>query len=165
VVGDSCVGKTAIVKRLTLNEFFASIEPTVGVEFGRYRSGNVRLKIWDTAGQERFRPISKAYFRNSVAALLVFSIDNRASFEAIDRWLDDVKALASQNVVLFLVGNRSDAETVRTVTEDEAREYARRHDMEYVETSAKTGSGIQEVFEQLARRVGEIATTGVRQAQ
>jgi small GTP-binding protein len=165
VVGASGVGKTAIVERLTSNEFSLQDGPTVGSQLFSHTIGNIELSIWDTAGQERFRGLSQLFFRCSAAALLVFSVDNRASFEAIDSWRNDVKEVSGPNVVLFLVGNRSDLETGRTVTEVEARAYARRHGMEYVETSAMTGSGIQEAFEQLAQQLGGQLAADMTQPQ
>jgi small GTP-binding protein len=164
LVGSSGVGKTSLVQRLTDRTFSEQLQSTVGVEFkswfARKASGtDVRLNIWDTAGQERFRSVSKAYFRNAVGAILVFALDSEASFTDLDAWLADLHQAANPNAVILLVGNKSDLPD-RQISETQAREYCLRHEMEYLEASAKVGTGVEDAFVRLAGRIADKAARG-----
>ena len=164
VLGSSGVGKTALVQRLVDNTFSEEGQSTVGVEFKSHvittDIERAKLNIWDTAGQERFRSVSKAYFRNAVGAILVFSIDDIASFNAVDEWLDDLHKLALPNAVILLVGNKVDLKDKRVVTEDQAIEFAKRHGLEYLETSAKDATNVQEAFVRLTKSITEKVKSG-----
>jgi small GTP-binding protein len=164
LVGSSGVGKTAILSRLVDNDFSENAQSTVGVEFKAYQlttdKEEIRLQIWDTAGQERFRSVSRAYFRNSVGAALVFALDDLASFNSLDQWLQDLQQLAKPNAAIILVGNKADLDSERQVTSSQANEYATRHKLDYIETSAKEDTGIQEAFVRLARRIAEKRANG-----
>jgi small GTP-binding protein len=164
VLGSSGVGKTSLVQRVTEKSFSAQIQSTVGVEFKTWlyplgTGGEIKLNIWDTAGQERFRSVSKAYFRNAMGAILVFAIDSEASYTDLDSWLADLHQGATPNAAVLLVGNKADAAT-REITEEQAKEYCKRHELEYLETSAKEGTGVQEAFVRLAMKIQEKAERG-----
>ena len=153
VVGASGVGKTAIVNQLVNGQFREEGQPTIGVEFKSYSvladDKNVKLQIWDTAGQERFRSVSKAYFRNAVGAILVFDLTQRSSFEDLNNWLNDLRALSSPNAYIILIGNKLDLTDERQITDSEAQEFATRYDLVYLETSAKSGDGVKDAFVRL----------------
>jgi small GTP-binding protein len=168
VLGSSGVGKTAIVQRLIEGTFASSLQSTVGVEFKSwpYRTPageDVKLNIWDTAGQERFRSVSKAYFRNAVGALLVFAVDSEESFTDLDAWLSDLRQFANPSAVILLVGNKLDLD--RQISEDQARDFAGRHAIDYLETSALDGTGIEDAFVRLAMRITEKVKRGEISAQ
>jgi small GTP-binding protein len=154
VVGSSGVGKTAIVNQLVNKTFKEEGQPTIGVEFKsvaiQAEGENLKLQIWDTAGQERFRSVSKAYFRNAIGAVLVFDLTQKSTFDDVNSWLNDLNSLCAPNAYIVLVGNKSDLKEDRAVSEAEANEASRRYNLEYVETSAKDGSGIGETFARLA---------------
>jgi small GTP-binding protein len=165
LVGSSGVGKTCILQRLIDNTFQADAPTTVGVEFKPYHiqvenEQPVRLNIWDTAGQERFRSVSKAYFRHAVGALLVFALSDRDSFNELDQWLADLHHLASPKAAIVLVGNKADEEEDRQVSEQQALQFAQRHNLEYVETSAKLGDGVNDVFVRLTKKILDKVRTG-----
>jgi small GTP-binding protein len=164
VLGSSGVGKTSLVQRLTEQSFSSQIQSTVGVEFKTWlyqlpTGGEIKLNIWDTAGQERFRSVSKAYFRNAMGAILVFAIDSESSYAELDSWLADLHQAAMPNAAVLLVGNKTDAAN-REITEEQAAEYCKRHELEYLETSAKEGTGVQEAFARLALKIQEKAEKG-----
>jgi len=163
VVGSSGVGKTAIVQRLVDGTFNEESQSTVGVEFKSHSISfdkeTMKLSIWDTAGQERFRSVSKAYFRNAVGAILVFGLNDSQSFQDLDSWLNDLHALSTPNAVILLVGNKSDI-TDRVVTTAEAEAFAKRHNLEYLETSAKGNVNINDSFIRLARDINEKVKKG-----
>jgi small GTP-binding protein len=157
LVGASGVGKTAIVQQLVEGTFEADGQPTIGVEFKSYecQSGSDRLtlNIWDTAGQEKFRAVSKIYFRSAVGAILVFSLTDRTSFDALDDWLNDIHSLCAPNVDILLVGNKLDLREERVISQNEALSFSERHGIEFIETSAVQAVNISETFLRLARAI------------
>jgi small GTP-binding protein len=164
VVGASAVGKTAVVQRLVEDTFSPDIQSTVGVEFKCYNcrcgTDSVKLNIWDTAGQERFRSVSKSYFRNAVGAILVYSVIDRASFDDMEEWMNDIHSLCALNAAILIVGNKSDLAHERVIPESEAQTYAQRHGVEYLETSAMAATNITETFVRLASSIHEKVKRG-----
>jgi small GTP-binding protein len=164
VVGASTVGKSSIVQRLVQGTFTEDGTTTCGAEFYTYtcpvNSENVKLQIWDTAGQERFRSISKSYFRNAVGAVLVYDIANLESFDQLGDWLNDLQTLAAPNAYIMLVGNKSDLEKSRQVGADLVQQFAERHHLEVVETSALSGKNVKEAFARMALEVSTRVSTG-----
>jgi len=150
VIGCSGVGKTSIVRRLVDGKFMKGTQSTVGIEYFTHITAiegrTVKMMIWDTAGQERFYTIARAYFRAAVGVVLVFDITDRKSFDQLPRWLRDARAEADPHCSVVLVGNKADQSGSRTVSREEGEEFARTHEMAYVETSAADGTGIQDVF-------------------
>ena len=153
VVGDSGVGKTCLLIRFIRDLWDEDSQPTLGVEFMtkivQTEKHRIQLQLWDTAGQELFRSVTRGYYRGSAGALLVFDLTNRDSFENINRWLQDVKDVARSDVVTLLIGNKSDlcdSPEKRQVTKEEAEEFAKQHNMQYFETSAKTGNQIADAI-------------------
>jgi small GTP-binding protein len=141
-------------------KFNADQPVTVGVDFNRktiqVEGKTIKIKLWDTAGQERFRTIIKAYYRNVVGCFLVFDVKNRKSFDELSRCMDDAKEGAYPHELTFvLVGNKIDKDVThpRVVSQQEAKEFAQRFGMDYIETSAKTGQNIDELLPFLASRV------------
>jgi small GTP-binding protein len=164
VVGSSGVGKSAIVQRLVDNTFREETQSTVGVEFKpfiiRVDEQTVKLQIWDTAGQERFKSVSKAYFRNAVGAVLVNDITSDASFDDLSNWLHDLQQLCHPSAYILLVGNKADLESDRKVGVQQAKDFAESHQLEYLETSALTGSNVTETFTRLAFGVAKRVISG-----
>ena len=131
IVGDSAVGKSCLMQRVTTNEFLEDHEVTVGVEFGtlivKLESQVFKLQIWDTAGQERYRAITNAYYRGAVGALLVYDVTSAASFKHVVDWLRELKQYADSNIVILLVGNKTDLKDRREVRKEDAAAYADQH--------------------------------------
>jgi small GTP-binding protein len=157
IIGSSGVGKTCLLKRLIDGTFTDDSASTIVVEFDSLilpiENRKVKLQIWDTAGQERFRSISKTYYRNAVGVILVFDLTDRKSFDALTSWLNDIHALCDSNAVTQLIGNKSDLGARRVVTMVEAEAFARQHQMEYLEASAKVGENVRDAFVQVAARI------------
>ena len=164
IVGSSTVGKSSIVQRLVQGTFTEDGAATCGADFYTYtcpvNSNNVKLQIWDTAGQERFRSISKSYLRNAVGAILVYDITNMQSFDQLTDWLNDLQTLCSPNAYIILVGNKIDLESQRQVGAQQVKEFADRHHLESIETSAFNGKNIKEAFTRLAFEVSTRVTNG-----
>merc|ERR1712130_254203 len=111
LIGDSGVGKSNLLSRFTRNEFNLDSKSTIGVEFAtrsiQVDNKTIKAQIWDTAGQERYRAITSAYYRGAVGALLVYDISKQVTFENVERWLNELRDHADNNIVIMLVGNKS----------------------------------------------------------
>eukprot|EP00727_Mastigamoeba_balamuthi_P007072 m51a1_g2986 putative rab2 -family small gtpase (265) ;mRNA; f:734941-736321 len=159
LVGDSGVGKTCVLMQFTDETFSPVHSPTVGVEFGSkvvtVQEQKVKLQIWDTvsrAGQENFRNITRSYYRSSVAALLVYDISRRSSFDNLSGWLGELRSNCQPGTILVLVGNKCDLEETRTVTKDEGSRFAADNGLMFFESSAKTAHNVPEMFMQVVDR-------------
>eukprot|EP01061_Rhynchopus_euleeides_P036298 TRINITY_DN611_c0_g3_i1.p2 TRINITY_DN611_c0_g3~~TRINITY_DN611_c0_g3_i1.p2 ORF type:complete len:214 (+),score=110.79 TRINITY_DN611_c0_g3_i1:355-996(+) len=159
IIGDSGVGKSNLMTRYTADEFSMESQSTIGVEFMNksleIEGRDVKVQIWDTAGQERYRSVTRSYYKGAAGCLLVYDITNRDSYDAVEQWLQDAKNLAGQDVVVLLVGNKSDlgGSERRQVTHVEASTYAQQQGLMHFETSAATGDFIEEAFLKVARTV------------
>jgi len=106
----------------------------------------VKAQIWDTAGQERYRAITAAYYRGAVGSLVVYDISKRDTFESAGRWLKELRDHADSNIVIMLVGNKSDLKHLRAVPTDEAAAFASQNGLLFMETSALESSNVSEAF-------------------
>lgn len=166
LIGDSTVGKTCILTRFVDGWFKAESDPTIGVEFGskvlKCKSGlTVRLQVWDTAGQESFRSITRSYYRGAIGALLVYDITNSSSFENLPTWLKDSLDATNQNIGLVLVGNKCDLESERQVNKEVAKNFAKENNLLFLETSAKSGTNIEKIFQILSEKILTKIETGL----
>ncbi|KAK6532944.1 Ras- protein Rab-11A [Arthrobotrys megalospora] len=136
---------------------------TIGVEFAtrtiEVDSKIIKAQVWDTAGQERYRAITKAYYRGAVGALLVYDMSKRGSYEGIPRWLKEVRDLADSNIVIMLVGNKSDLSHLRAVSTDEAKAFAATNKLSFFETSALDSSNVEAAFQNLLTETYEIISS------
>jgi small GTP-binding protein len=150
LIGDSGVGKSNILSRYLKDEFSIETKATVGVEFGSKRVDlngvKVKIQIWDTAGQERYRSITNAYYKGSKGALLVYDISRKASFENVDKWMEELKMNSDGEVSVILIGNKSDMENEREVTREEGQAKATHYDIAFLETSAYQTLNIDKAF-------------------
>ena len=157
VVGSSGVGKTAILDRLVCKEFREVIPLTIGIDIQTYNlqtdKENIKLQMLDTAGRKVFRPIYKEYFRDALGAVLVFDLSQRQSFDELNMWINDLNSLCSPNAYIVLVGNKNDLADDRQISETEAQEFAKRYNIIYLETSAKTGENVEETFSRLGQGI------------
>jgi Ras-related protein Rab-1A len=155
IIGDSGIGKSCLLNRFSDDVYTDSYISTIGVDF-KIRTIEVdgrvcKLQIWDTAGQERFRTITSSYYRGAHGIVLVFDITNPESFTNCEMWLTEVQRYATDQVKIILVGTKSDLSDKRKVAFADAQEFAAKHRMEYVETSAKTAINVETAFLNLAK--------------
>merc|ERR1719270_304071 len=106
----------------------------------------IKLQIWDTAGRESFRSITRSYYRGAAGALLVYDITRRETFNHLTRWLEEARQNSHQNMVIMLIGNKSDLENRRQVSTEEGEAFAQKHGLMFLETSAKTAENVEEAF-------------------
>ncbi|KHN78062.1 Ras-related protein Rab-11A [Toxocara canis] len=150
LIGDSGVGKSNLLSRFTRNEFSLESKSTIGVEFAtrtiQVDGKKVKAQIWDTAGQERYRAVTSAYYRGAVGALLVYDIAKHITYENIEKWLKELRDHAEQNIVVMLVGNKTDLRHLRAVPTEEARAYAESNHLSFIETSALECTNVDAAF-------------------
>lgn len=111
LIGESGVGKTGLFNRFTTNHFSPGTKATIGSEITcksfRAEKKIIKVQLWDTAGQERFRSITRQYYRGTMGAILVYDITNKASFDKLHTWIEDVKEYSNNpNLQMLLVGNK-----------------------------------------------------------
>ena len=157
VLGEGAVGKTAIVTRFSHGFFRTDYKTTIGSQFAVKNvdiardptNVTVKLQIWDVAGQSRFQILRPMYYRGSSGGLLVFDVTRRRTFIVLEEWLDELHKAINKQIPLVLVANKTDLPD-RVVEPSEGREFADKHGMPYIESSAKTGEGIVDIFQELA---------------
>lgn len=179
-----CEGRFSNHHDVTIGVEFGSRIVTVGTPVSHSSSSNdaspiqkrMKLSLWDTAGQETYKSVTRSYFRGASGALLVFDITRRSTFENATSWLQDLRQIAEDGVVVVLVGNKRDLVSgnvtdeievpaeedkgsvgnMRAVTSEEAEEWCRANKvMRYVETSAKSGEGVERAFLDVAEKIHE----------
>ena len=150
IVGDTGVGKTNIIGKYIADSFNENTKSTVGVEFFtksfKINEDFIKLEIWDTAGQERYKSITSAYYKGSNGALLVYDITRTATFDDIEKWINEVKDVVEGELKFVLVGNKCDLENERKVETETALAKAQKLKMPLIETSAFNSTNIQKVF-------------------
>jgi small GTP-binding protein len=160
LIGDSGVGKSNLLSRFTRNEFNLESKSTIGVEFAtrsiKVQNKTVKSQIWDTAGQERYRAITSAYYRGAVGALLVYDITKRQTFENCEKWLKELHDYAVQNIVIMLVGNKSDLKHLRAVSTDEAKAFAEKNKLHFMETSALDATNVEPAFQRVLEDIYQV---------
>ncbi|KAI0685154.1 GTPase [Cytidiella melzeri] len=163
LIGDSGVGKSNLLSRFTRNEFNLESKSTIGVEFATRSlaidSKTVKAQIWDTAGQERYRAITSAYYRGAVGALLVYDISKHATYTNVTRWLKELRDHADSNIVIMLVGNKSDLKHLRAVPTDEAKSFAAENGLSFIETSALDASNVEAAFQTILTDIYRIVSS------
>lgn len=162
LIGDSGVGKSNLLSRFTRNEFNLESKSTIGVEFAtrsiQVDGKTIKAQIWDTAGQERYRAITSAYYRGAVGALLVYDIAKHLTYENVERWLKELRDHADSNIVIMLVGNKSDLRHLRAVPTDEARAFAEKNGLSFIETSALDSTNVEAAFQTILTEIYRIVS-------
>ena len=157
-LGNSGVGKTSLVSKFVNNEFNEGETSTISArnwqkDFSLQNGDNVKLSIWDTGGQERYRSLAPMYYRGAEGVILTYDITRPDSFESTKRWANEVRLNADPNACIVLVGNKSDFESQRQVSEQVAIEYATSIGASHFTASARIGQNVHEIFEDIAKRM------------
>ena len=161
IVGESAVGKSCMLLKFSDNTFSDVFLTTIGVDF-KFKSVElnvnnsekvVKLQLWDTAGQERFRTITSSFYRGAHAIMVAFDVTDKVSFHRVSSWLQDISRYANMDLVtVILVGTKCDLINHRQVPYETAKQFADEHGMTYLETSSRTGQGINEAFFTIAQQ-------------
>jgi small GTP-binding protein len=160
ILGSTLVGKTSIVSRLTTNSFSPNTTSTVGASFlghtVKVGEIDVNLQLWDTGGSEKYRAMAPMYFQHADAAVIVYDITSRDSFNDVTFWLKELRDKGPESIVVVLAGNKCDLEQMRSVSKEEGEKLAEQNDLPvFRETSAVTNENINEIFEAAARGIVE----------
>ncbi|KAF4349082.1 hypothetical protein F8388_005202 [Cannabis sativa] len=160
LIGDSGVGKSNLLSRFTRNEFCLESKSTIGVEFAtrtlQVEGRTVKAQIWDTAGQERYRAITSAYYRGALGALLVYDVTKPTTFENVSRWLKELRDHADANIVIMLIGNKTDLKHLRAVATEDAQSYAEKEGLSFIETSALEATNVEKAFHTILSEIYRI---------
>ncbi|XP_051944976.1 ras-related protein Rab-41 isoform X3 [Xyrauchen texanus] len=153
-LGEQSVGKTSLITRFMYDSFDNTYQATIGIDFLSktmyLEDRTVRLQLWDTAGQERFRSLIPSYIRDSTIAVVVYDITNLNSFQQTSKWIDDVRTERGSDVIIMLVGNKTDLADKRQISVEAAEKKARELNVLYIETSAKAGYNVKQLFRRVA---------------
>jgi Ras-related protein Rab-5C len=168
LIGESAVGKTAIVRYAITDTFIDEKHvPTVGVSESiltlTVGDNAYRLQLWDTAGQERYRSLAPLYYRGAHAALVVYAVDDAKSFEMLDYWIRTLRDEAPPNVIVFIVGNKIDLQA-RAVSEEDGTEKAATVGCHFAEVSALSGKGIRDLFSAIPVELAENRAVPLQEA-
>ena len=165
LIGESNVGKTSIILRYIENEFQTSGISTCGVDvkckYVSLENTKIRLDIWDTAGQERFRGLAKNYFRGANGFILVYDITDIKSFGKLKGWMNDAKEKIDGEFKMIVVGNKKDFEEERQVSLEELEEFGKQNNVITMEVSAKTGEGIDLMFNKIVEELFKLKNVGI----
>ncbi|CAN0085490.1 unnamed protein product [Pylaiella littoralis] len=165
IIGDTGVGKSCLLLQFTDKRFQPVHDLTIGVEFGarmiNIDNRQMKLQIWDTAGQESFRSITRSYYRGAAGALLVYDITRRDTFNHLTRWLEEARQNSNSNMVIMLIGNKSDLSSRRAVTTKEGEQFAEENGLIFLETSAKMATNVETAFIKTAAKIYDNILSGV----
>jgi len=156
-IGESGVGKTCILRRFVENKFLKGHLATIGIDFRtkalRICGKDIKLKIWDTAGQERYHNITTQIFKGADGIILVYDVNDESTFAKINDWIAQIKAnISTDEISLVLLGNKCDLE-IRAISKETGQKMADDLNVNYYETSALLGTGINEAFEGLTKQI------------
>jgi Ras-related protein Rab-6A len=153
-LGEQSVGKTSIITRFMYDSFDNTYQATIGIDFLSktmyLEDRTIRLQLWDTAGQERFRSLIPSYIRDSSVAIVVYDITNANSFQQTSKWIDDVRTERGSDVLIMLVGNKTDLSDKRQVSTEDGEKKAKELNVMFIETSAKAGYNVKQLFRRVA---------------
>ncbi|XP_033759353.1 ras-related protein Rab6 isoform X3 [Pecten maximus] len=161
--GEPNVGKTSLITRFMYDSFDNTYQATIGIDFLSktmyLEDRTIRLQLWDTAGQERFRSLIPSYIRDSSVAVVVYDITNANSFQQTSKWIDDVRTERGSDVIIMLVGNKTDLSDKRQVTTEDGERKAKELNVMFIETSAKAGYNVKQLFRRVAAALPGMETT------
>ncbi|KAI7874499.1 ras-domain-containing protein [Lichtheimia hyalospora FSU 10163] len=162
-LGEQSVGKTSLITRFMYDTFDNTYQATIGIDFlskTMYLDDRtIRLQLWDTAGQERFRSLIPSYIRDSSATVIVYDITNRNSFMNTTKWIDDVRAERGKDVIIILVGNKTDIGEKRQVSVEDGEKKAKEYNVMFIETSAKAGYNVKALFRKIGHALPGMETS------
>lgn len=157
LLGESAVGKSSLVLRFVKGQFHEYQESTIGAAFLTQTvcldDTTVKFEIWDTAGQERYHSLAPMYYRGAQAAIVVYDVTSRDTFDRAKTWVKELQRQANPNIVIALAGNKADLASKRTVDQEEASAYADDNGLLFMETSAKTAKNVNEIFLAIAKKL------------
>lgn len=155
-MGDQASGKSCLIKRYCEEKFVNKYIGTIGVDYGvkalKLADFEVKVNLWDLAGADEYFEVRNEFYKDAQGAVLVFDVSSKASFEALDQWVEESARYGGSNAVVVVAGNKTDLGK-RAVSDSEARAWADRNGFPYFEVSAASGDSVREMFHTLFARV------------
>uniref|UniRef100_A0A3Q2DZG1 Calcium release activated channel regulator 2Ab n=1 Tax=Cyprinodon variegatus TaxID=28743 RepID=A0A3Q2DZG1_CYPVA len=155
LVGNSCVGKTSLLRSFCEGRFQPSTTATVGIDYSvktlTMDNMQIAMQLWDTAGQERYRSMTKQFFRKADGVVLMYDVTEQETFKAVKPWLLNVQEVAGEGIPILLLGNKMDMAREREVPFKDAEQLALDNNVIFYEVSAYTGKNVIESLTYLAR--------------
>lgn len=159
LLGDSYVGKSAMITRYFKDSFSLESKNTVGVEFHSkniiYKEKKIKAQIWDTSGQERYKAITSSYFKGAKGAIIVYDVTRKETLKNVEDWHHLLKQSNSETMTVMLVGNKADKVTERVVAVEEGQNIAKKLGLSFIETSAQEKTNIIEAFNQIINIISD----------
>ena len=168
LLGDQAVGKSSLVHQFCFHKFEEKHKVTIGGAYlqqeAKLKNGDIlKLHIWDTGGQERFRSMASVYYKDALAAILVYDVSNPQSLESLDYWINELhENVDNEKFIISIAGNKCDLPIdMRKISYAQGKNFADERGINmFIETSAKTGYGIKELFSYLAQKVYDLQKNG-----
>lgn len=163
LLGDVAVGKTSLFYMFGDGVFTDKHNPTMNCQFKIKEitigpKTSAELKVWDTCGEEKFRSITQQYYKEADGIVLIFDLTNKNTFNNLDNWLENINNYCKKQTQVFLVGNKMDLNDEREIDEDNIKKFYEKHKLRYIPISAKDGTNVTLVFEELAANCVQIIT-------
>ncbi|MFX1388509.1 MAG: GTP-binding protein [Promethearchaeota archaeon] len=159
IIGPGAVGKTSILHRFVENNFSFRYKMTIGADFLskviQRNENTIKLQIWDIGGQDRYKFLRQSFFDGANGALIVFDLSRWHTFEELENWLSDLREYASEEIPFAIIGNKVDLidKKDELYERESAEVFAKKENTFYVETSAKTGENVEDVFSNLTNKM------------
>ncbi|EAY05462.1 small GTP-binding protein, putative [Trichomonas vaginalis G3] len=161
LVGSAHTGKTSIINRYIYGGFTPHTMPSTQPGFFQKKvqngEGEIQVEIWDTAGQEQYHALSPMFYRDADGGIVVFDLTDSSSFAKSKQWINEIRAARGDDCTIFLVGNKSDLQSIRTVTLETMQNFAKSINVSVYETSAKTGENIELLFNSVVKQISKSA--------
>ena len=159
LLGDSCVGKSNFIYRFINNEFNGQHLSSSGIELknGEITINNkkLHLQLWDTAGQKKFKDVTKSLFSKVQGFIAMFDLTNTQSFINVKSWIKLIKEECGNNFPILIVGNKNDLKNLREVSEEDIKNFCDEENLEFIETSSKTGDNVKKAIKMICKQIGE----------
>eukprot|EP01084_Bolivina_argentea_P090893 163700_1 len=172
VLGESAVGKTALLNQFVNGEFIEHHKSTIGADLFtkeiEHNDISITLQIWDTAGQERFQSLGNSFYRGADGCILVYDITKKNTLKKISHWKSQFESINGQSneFPFLLLGNKYDlSSTKRQIDEQTAKQYADSNGMLWYETSAVNGHNIETAIREISDRASEMDSAPIFNTQ
>jgi small GTP-binding protein len=151
IIGDTGVGKTTLMRKLTEKQFFYNNTPTIGVDFftvkTKINNTDIKINIWDTAGHERYKTLVKSYFKNNSICYVVYDVCNKSTFMSVPYWINTFKTNSSNtHALIVILANKVDNKTKRVVGVEEGLALAKKFNAQYIEISSLASVGLNKII-------------------
>ena len=158
IIGEPGVGKSSIISRGVNNIFTNDYKATLCFDHSwkNYKVNNtkIRIQLWDTCGQEVYHSVIKNFYKSALCIFVVFSIDNNESFDQLSFWLNEIRDTCSEDILIFLIGNKKDKENERVVSKEKIDNFIQSNNIvNYYETSAANGENVDKLFEETVKEL------------